>query len=39
MGGKEREDFSCFFFLEVLQDNMITAQGLKEKMHRGIDTK
>lgn len=28
-----------FFFLEVLQDNMITAQGLKEKIYRGIDTK
>lgn len=38
----ENISFSFFFFfsfLEVLQDNMITAQGLKEKKHGGIGTK
>lgn len=31
--------FFSFFFLEVLQDSVITARRLEEKMHGGTDTK
>lgn len=35
----ENISYFFFFYLEVLQDNMITARGLREKMHGGFDTK